>query len=122
MVILLEMKANLKPSGNTLGQMEYMLGSTGRSFVVGFGTNPPTQPHHASSSCPVDPNETCDWGTFNSPDPNPHVLYGALVGGPGALNDDTLNDKRNDYIENEVTLDYNAGFQSLLAGLLQKAC
>jgi len=105
-----------------LGQMEYMLGSTGRSFVVGFGTNPPTQPHHASSSCPVDPSETCDWGTFNSPDPNPHVLYGALVGGPGDLNDDTLNDKRNDYIENEVTLDYNAGFQSLLAGLLQKAC
>ena len=64
-----------------LGQMEYMLGSTGRSFVVGFGVNPPTQPHHASSSCPVDPNETCDWGTFNSPDPNPHILYGALVGG-----------------------------------------
>ena len=64
-----------------LGQMEYMLGSTGRSFVVGFGTNPPTQPHHASSSCPVDPNETCDWDDYNSPDPNPHVLYGALVGG-----------------------------------------
>ena len=41
---------------------------------------------------------------------------------PGDLNDDTLNDKRNDYIENEVTMDYNAGFQSLLAGLLQKAC
>ena len=41
---------------------------------------------------------------------------------PGGLNDDTLNDKRSDYIENEVTLDYNAGFQSLLAGLLQKAC
>ena len=33
-----------------------------------------------------------------------------------------MNDKRNDYIENEVTLDYNAGFQSLLAGLLQKSC
>ena len=33
-----------------------------------------------------------------------------------------MNDKRNDYIENEVTLDYNAGFQSLLAGLLEKSC
>ena len=41
---------------------------------------------------------------------------------PSGLNDDSLNDKRSDFIENEVTLDYNAAFQSLLAGLLQKAC
>ena len=26
----------------------YILGDTGRSFVCGFGNNPPTQPHHAS--------------------------------------------------------------------------
>ena len=64
-----------------LGQMEYMLGSTGRSFVVGFGNNPPTQPHHASSSCPIDPNESCGWNNYNADSPNPHILYGALVGG-----------------------------------------
>ena len=104
-----------------LGQIEYALGSTGRSFVVGFGENPPTAPHHASSSCPPAP-QTCDWGTFSTPGPNYHTLYGALVGGPGDLNDDSLNDVRNDYIENEVTLDYNSGFQSALAGLLQEAC
>ncbi len=30
-------------------QIDYMLGSTGRSFVVGFGQNPPQRPHHTSS-------------------------------------------------------------------------
>lgn len=30
-------------------QIDYMLGSTGRSFVVGFGVNPPQRPHHTSS-------------------------------------------------------------------------
>ena len=64
-----------------LKQMEYMLGSTGRSFVVGFGNNPPQQPHHASSSCPINPNESCGWSNYNLDSPNPHVLYGALVGG-----------------------------------------
>ena len=29
-----------------LEQIEYMLGTTGRSFVCGFGTNPPQRPHH----------------------------------------------------------------------------
>lgn len=27
-------------------QIDCLLGSTGRSFVVGFGTNPPQRPHH----------------------------------------------------------------------------
>lgn len=27
-------------------QIHYALGDTGRSFVVGFGTNPPQKPHH----------------------------------------------------------------------------
>ena len=30
-------------------QIGYMLGDNGRSFVVGFGHNPPQRPHHASS-------------------------------------------------------------------------
>jgi hypothetical protein len=33
-------------------QMHYILGDTGRSYVVGFGNNPPNKPHHRSSSCP----------------------------------------------------------------------
>lgn len=31
-------------------QIDYMLGNGGRSFVCGFGNNPPQRPHHASSS------------------------------------------------------------------------
>ena len=27
-------------------QIDYELGSTGRSYVVGFGVSPPQQPHH----------------------------------------------------------------------------
>ena len=59
-----------------LGQIEYMLGSSGRSFVCGFGNNPPQRPHHRSSSCPTSGN--CDRNNFNNPGPNPQVLYGAL--------------------------------------------
>ena len=32
-------------------QIHYMLGDTGRSFVVGFGRNYPLFPHHRASSC-----------------------------------------------------------------------
>ena len=31
------------------GQIGYILGDTGRSFVVGVGVNPPTHPHHRAS-------------------------------------------------------------------------
>ena len=94
-------------------QIHYMLGDGGRSYVVGFGNNPPERPHHRSSSCPLAP-EPCGWEAKDSPAPNPQVLYGALVGGPGK-NDD-YKDDRGDYIKNEVATDYNAGFQSAVAG------
>ena len=95
-------------------QISYMLGGSGRSYVVGFGANPPQKPHHASSSCPLSP-KPCTWDQFSSPRPNPQVLYGALVGGPDE--NDHYEDDRTDYIKNEVTTDYNAGFQSAVAGL-----
>ena len=63
----------------------------------------------------------CSWDQFNSPGPNPQVLNGALVGGPDSP-DDQYNDRRSDYTENEVTLDYNAAFQSTIAGLQAKKC
>jgi hypothetical protein len=59
----------------------------------------------------------CDWNTYNSPDPNFHVLTGALVGGPD--NNDNYKDDRSNYISNEVATDYNAAFQSLLAHLVE---
>jgi len=98
-------------------QIDYALGSSGRSFVVGMGVNPPQRPHHTSSSCPNMP-APCTWDNFHSPDPNPQILYGALVGGPDI--NDNWHDDRADYITNEVTIDYNAGFQSALAMLSQQ--
>ncbi|XP_006813667.1 uncharacterized protein LOC100373202 [Saccoglossus kowalevskii] len=96
-------------------QLHYILGDSGRSYVCGFGNNPPVYPHHRSSSCPDLP-ANCNWGTFNSLDPNPQVLYGAMVGGP--YEEDDYEDDREDYYKNEVTLDYNAGFHSAIAGML----
>lgn len=68
------------------------------------------------SSCPNRP-ASCDWNSYNSPQPNPQLLIGALVGGPDQY--DNYDDQRSDYIKNEVATDYNAGFQSAVAGLLQ---
>lgn len=97
-------------------QINYMLGDTGRSYVVGFGQNPPTRPHHRSSSCPNRP-EPCGQAAYDNPGPNPQTLYGALVGGPDE--NDYYEDNRGDYVKNEVATDYNAGFTSALAGLIQ---
>ena len=43
------------------------------------------------------------------------MLNGALVGGPD--HNDNYNDDRGNFVSNEVATDYNAGFQSALAGL-----
>lgn len=68
------------------------------------------------SSCPDRP-APCDWEEYRSTKPNPQVLYGALVSGPDE--NDNYKDLREEFIYNEVTLDYNAGFQSAVAGLKQ---
>ena len=70
------------------------------------------------SSCPNRP-ATCDWNTYNSPSPNAQTLWGALVGGPDAS--DNYVDTRTNYQSNEVATDYNAAFQSAVAGLLKLA-
>lgn len=97
--------------------IDYLKGENplGMSYIVGFSNTYPQQPHHRGSSCPA--SGTCDWNTFNSADPNPMILYGALVGGPSST--DTHNDARPDHESNEVTTDYNAGFQGVLAFLIQ---
>ena len=45
------------------------------------------------------------------------ILYGAMVGGPNFA--DYYADNRSDYVMNEVALDYNCGFQGVLAGMVQ---
>lgn len=47
--------------------------------------------------------------------PNAHVLHGALVGGPDRY--DNFKDDRTEVKYSEVATDYNAGFQSAVAGL-----
>jgi hypothetical protein len=59
-------------------QVDYALGSTGRSFVVGFGATPPERPHHRAASCPYLP-ESCE-GALLNPGPNPHVSVQDVLG------------------------------------------
>nr|WGM81782.1 GH9 [Procambarus clarkii] len=103
------------------GQIGQLLGDNSRyhrSFVVGFGQDPPQRPHHRSASCP-NPPESCE-GALDNPDPSPHTLFGALVGGPagdGSYTD--IGDARGDYQHNEVACDYNAGYTGALAALVE---
>lgn len=98
-----------------LKQMNYILGDNPRqaSYVVGFGANPPVNPHHRAASGVWD-------GNVDNPTPNRHVLYGALVGGPESADDFNYHDVRGNYVSNEVALDYNAGFTGALARLYQE--
>jgi hypothetical protein len=93
-------------------QIDYALGTNElkRSYVCGFGDNPPNKPHHRSMHGPyLDDNG-------RTPSHSRHVLYGALVGGPGQ--DGSFTDDRLDAVRNEVATDYNAGFSSVLARLV----
>lgn len=96
-----------------LRQVQYALGDnpSNRSFVVGFGMNPPTKPHHRSAHG--------SWADkMDIPVESRHILYGALVGGPGK--DDKYADSRQDYVMNEVATDYNAAFTGVLARMVQE--
>ncbi|CAL1529413.1 unnamed protein product [Lymnaea stagnalis] len=95
-------------------QIHYALGDTGFSYVIGFGDKYPLRPHHRSASCPNLPAK-CGSQVMPLKEPSPHILWGALVGGPGQ-NDDYTDDRSN-YVNNEVACDYNAAFQSAVAGL-----
>ena len=92
-------------------QANYALGSSGRSYMVGFGENAPKNPHHRTAQ-----GSYCD--NMNEPNPARHTLYGALVGGPDA--NDGYTDVVSDYNKNEVACDYNAGFTGLLAKMYKK--
>ncbi|WIA17948.1 hypothetical protein OEZ85_009440 [Tetradesmus obliquus] len=96
------------------GQMRYALGEDGRSFVVGYGNNPPQRVHHRAASCP-NPPAVCDYRYFSLQSPNPRTVFGALVGGPDPS--DIFRDDRTDAQANEVAIDYNSGFTGALAAL-----
>merc|ERR1712071_411193 len=101
--------------------VSYIMGDNPKSlsYVVGYtkdGTKTyPKEPHHKPASCPLWSSSTeCGWNTYSNPG-NPYILYGAVVGGPDSS--DNFSDNRSSYESTEVTTDYNAGFQSALAGL-----
>jgi endoglucanase len=88
-------------------------GSVGRSYLIGFGANPPKNPHHRGAHGV--------WNGVNfansAPATSQHILYGGLVGGPDSK--DAYVDNRADYKMNEVALDYNAGFTAALMKMRQ---
>jgi len=92
------------------GQMEYLMGKNpiNRCYIVGCCEKSAKFPHHRAASCTVDAED---------PSPHRYVLYGALVGGPQM--DDSHNDVTRDWIDNEVTIDYNAAFVGACAGLYE---
>ena len=85
-----------------MSQLDWMMGSnsSGRSFICGYGSNPPQHPHHRNAH-PDGPSSPA------------LALYGGLVGGPapGAAYDDRFQN----YEQNEVAIDYNAGLVGLAA-------
>ncbi|MDE6104041.1 MAG: glycoside hydrolase family 9 protein, partial [Oscillospiraceae bacterium] len=91
-------------------QMEYLLGNndSGTAYVVGYNENAVKYPHHRAASGLTMAEDTRE---------QKHVLYGALVGGPDG--DDNHSDTTNDWIYNEVTIDYNAAFVGACAGLYE---
>ncbi len=91
-------------------QMEYILGNNpmGYAYEVGYGNSYASQPHHRAAHCSATQS-------MEDPVKQVHTLWGALVGGPDL--DDFHSDVTKDYIYNEVTDDYNAGFLGDLAGL-----
>ncbi|KJE93538.1 cellulase [Capsaspora owczarzaki ATCC 30864] len=100
-----------------INQLHYVMGSSGRSFIVGFGTNPPKQAHHAGASCPLySTNVPCGWDVFNANTPNTHIIYGAIVGGPDQ--NDAYSDVRSNYQQAEPACDHNGPFSSAVAYLV----
>lgn len=75
-------------------QMDYILGvnNRGQSYMAGYGSKFPLQPHHRGASIPsvkVLPSKVdCGQGFslyFNTNEPNPNVHVGAIVGGPSSV-------------------------------------
>ncbi|XP_010439178.1 PREDICTED: endoglucanase 20-like [Camelina sativa] len=108
-------------------QVDYILGNNpiSMSYMVGFGTKYPTQPHHRGSSLPSIQSKQekidCNGGFsyYNSDTPNPNEHTGAIVGGPNSF--DQYSDKRSDYSHAEPTTYINAAFFGPVAALISSS-
>jgi uncharacterized repeat protein (TIGR02543 family) len=94
------------------GQMAYIMGANPMkySFIVGYPTPDlaAKHPHHRAA-------HGSTTNSMTDPPNHKHVLWGALVGGPDTK--DLHVDKTDDFVYNEVAIDYNAGLVGALAGL-----
>ncbi|CAN8268342.1 unnamed protein product [Cochlearia groenlandica] len=108
-------------------QIDYILGHNprGRSYMVGFGPNPPKQAHHRGASVPLHeansqigcPMSFAKW--FNKNVPNPNELTGAILGGPDRQ--DNFQDLRWTSVYTEPCTYINSIAVGVLAKLAAKA-
>nr|KAG5707392.1 hypothetical protein BaRGS_005359 [Batillaria attramentaria] len=90
-------------------QINYLLGDNHHdggcfSYEIGYG-----------SKFPPPPSSPWRLPVFVSRSTAGEILQGALVGGPDQGGN--YNDVQDDYVHNEVAIDYNMGFQSALAAI-----
>ncbi|XP_047324949.1 endoglucanase 24-like [Impatiens glandulifera] len=101
-------------------QVDYILGDNpkGMSYMVGYSDYYPQRIHHRGSSMPSIKDHPemikCKEGTvyFNSSNPNPNLLVGAIVGGPEE--DELYEDVRDNFRKSEPTTYINAPFVGVL--------
>jgi mlo protein len=101
-------------------QIDYILGKNplNMSYVVGYGNKYPKQVHHRAASIPKNGvrygcQQGREWLYKNAP--NPHVIEGAMVGGPNSQ--DQYKDHRDSYGQAEPTVAGNAGLTAALIAL-----
>ncbi|VAH49147.1 unnamed protein product [Triticum turgidum subsp. durum] len=88
------------------------------SYVVGYGKKYPKRLHHRGASTPKNGIKySCTGGNKwrDSKKADPHVLVGAMVGGPDK--NDKFKDARISYAQNEPTLVGNAGLVAALVAI-----
>ncbi|KAG1444850.1 hypothetical protein G6F56_010131 [Rhizopus delemar] len=93
-------------------QLDYIFGKNPleQNYVVGERSNSPKYPHSALAAGFTSLAEAIANPTDLS---HSHTIYGAVVGGPSK--NDSFADKRLDWSQTEVALDYNACYQGILA-------
>ncbi|PIN11619.1 Cellulase [Handroanthus impetiginosus] len=103
-------------------QVNYILGENPMkmSYMVGYGTNYPRRIHHRGSSLPSVTTHPQSFGCeggfqpfYYTPNPNPNILVGAVVGGPNQ--NDFFPDERTDYSHSEPATYINAALVGPLA-------
>ena len=97
-------------------QANHILSNNTGSFVVGYG-DAPTHIYERASSCPVNQSIPCDaLNALYTAEPNPSLLTGALVYGPG-LNDTSFVDQRFSSKNTYVSIENNVGLTGVMAAL-----